>query len=86
MAAGEIARTSGIPPSTLSSNLNILSVAGLIRSRRVGRSIIYTAAYDRMNSLLEFLMKDCCDGRAEILNGVVCAAAGACSTVDVCAA
>lgn len=86
MAAGEIARAAGMLPNTLSSNLNILSGAGLLRSRREGRSIIYTAAYDRMNALLEFLMKDCCDGRPEILDGVICTAGGACSPVEVCAA
>ena len=36
-AAGDIARATGAPPSTLSTNLNILSGAGLIASRRDGR-------------------------------------------------
>lgn len=66
MAAGDIARTTGVRPNTLSSNLNILSVAGLVTSRREGRSIIYRAAYDRMRELLEFLMEDCCAGNAAI--------------------
>ena len=66
MPAGEIAKATGTLPNTLSSNLNILSVAGLINSRREGRSIIYTAHYSRMRSLLAFLMEDCCGGRAEI--------------------
>ena len=66
MAAGDIARATGAPPSTLSTNLNILSGAGLIASRRDGRSIIYTAAYERMRDLLAFLMEDCCAGRPEI--------------------
>jgi len=66
MAAGEIARATGVLPNTLSSNLNILSGAGLVTSRRAGRSIIYTAAYDRMRDLLAFLMEDCCAGNATI--------------------
>jgi DNA-binding transcriptional ArsR family regulator len=66
LAAGEIARRVGAPPNTLSSNLNILSHAGLVHSRRAGRSIIYTAAYDQMSELLGFLMEDCCNGLAEI--------------------
>ncbi|MGK3922262.1 helix-turn-helix domain-containing protein, partial [Enterococcus faecium] len=41
IAAGEIAREQGVPPNTLSANLNILSHANLIESRREGRSIIY---------------------------------------------
>lgn len=56
IAAGEIARQLDVPPNTLSSNLTILSNAGLIDSRREGRSVIYSAQYERMTGLLEFLM------------------------------
>jgi len=66
MAAGDIARSVGSLANTLSANLNVLSAAGLARSRRDGRSIIYAAAYDRMSELLAFLMEDCCGGNAEI--------------------
>lgn len=66
MPAGEIAKRLGVPPNTLSANLNVLSNAGLIDSRRDGRSIIYTASYDRMVGLLGFLMEDCCQGASEI--------------------
>lgn len=66
MAAGEIAREIGLLPNTLSSHLTILDRAGLIRSRRDGRSIIYTADYERMRALLGFLVEDCCAGRPEI--------------------
>ncbi|CAM5331100.1 ArsR/SmtB family transcription factor [Sphingobium scionense] len=66
MASGEIARATGHVPQTLSGNLNILGHSGLISSRREGRSIIYTANYDRMTGLLGFLMEDCCAGKPEI--------------------
>jgi len=66
MAAGEIARAVDSLANTLSANLNVLSAAGLVRSRRDGRSIIYRADYERMGELLAFLMEDCCDGNAEI--------------------
>jgi len=66
VAAGEIAREIGALPNTLSSHLTILGHAGLIRSRRDGRSILYSADYDRMRELLGFLMEDCCAGRPEI--------------------
>jgi DNA-binding transcriptional ArsR family regulator len=66
LAAGEIARATGVLPNTLSSNLNILNQAGLVTSRRDGRSIIYRAAYDRMRDLLAFLVEDCCAGKPEI--------------------
>lgn len=64
--AGEIAREVGALPNTLSSHLTILGHAGLVRSRREGRSIIYSADYERMRELLGFLVDDCCGGRPEI--------------------
>jgi len=78
LAAGEIARTTGVLPNTLSSNLNILSGAGLVSSRRDGRSIIYTAAYDRMRALLAFLVEDCCAGKPEICAPLTAVAGRAC--------
>jgi DNA-binding transcriptional ArsR family regulator len=66
MAAGDIARATGSLANTLSANLNVLAGAGLVSSRREGRSIIYAAGYERMRALLAFLMEDCCSGNAEI--------------------
>jgi ArsR family transcriptional regulator len=68
LAAGEIGRRLGILPNTLSASLTVLSHAGLVQSRRYGRSIIYAAAIGRMADLLGFLVDDCCDGRPEICN------------------
>ncbi len=64
--AGDIARHVASPPSTTTANLNILAQAGLIVSRRAGRSILYSADYAAMSGLLGFLMQDCCGGRPEI--------------------
>lgn len=78
IAAGEIARRLEMIPNTLSANLNILSHAGLIGSRRDGRSIIYAADYAAMSGLLGFLMQDCCNGAPEIcapLEGLIARAA-----------
>lgn len=66
IAAGEIARRLEMIPNTLSANLNVLSHAGLIVSRRDGRSIIYSADYAAMSGLLGFLMEDCCNGNPQI--------------------
>jgi ArsR family transcriptional regulator len=66
MAAGEIARATGSLSNTLSTNLNILSAAGLVTSRRDGRSIVYAAGYGQMRELLAFLVEDCCGGKPEI--------------------
>ena len=66
VAAGEIARALAIPPNTLSSQLTILANAGLVTSRRDGRSIIYAANFDGMSALLVYLTEDCCGGRPEV--------------------
>ena len=42
------------------------AAAGLVSSRREGRSIIYAAGYGRMRELIAFLLEDCCGGNPEI--------------------
>jgi len=79
LAAGEIARATGSLPNTLSANLNILAGAGLVSARRDGRSMIYTAGYDRMSELLAFLMEDCCAGKPEICAPLAALASQACA-------
>ncbi len=66
IAAGQMAKQLGTPASSLSANLNVLANAALIESTRSGRSIIYTARYDRMAELLGFLIEDCCQGSPAI--------------------
>jgi DNA-binding transcriptional ArsR family regulator len=80
MAAGRIAEATGALPNTLSANLNILTHAGLTRSRREGRSVIYTADFEAMSGLLTFLMEDCCAGEPAICGPVAgLARAGNCA-------
>ena len=66
LAAGEVSRKLDVLPNTLSANLTVLANAGLVTSRRDGRSVIYSADYERMTGLLSFLMEDCCNGDAAI--------------------
>jgi len=66
VAAGVIARKLDMLPNTLSASLTVLSNAGLVVSRREGRSIIYSADFAQMSKLLGFLMEDCCSGNAAI--------------------
>ena len=79
LAAGELARRLDMLPNTLSANLNILSVAGLVSSQRHGRSIVYSANYERMRGLIAFLMEDCCSGSAEICGPLIEVAERACA-------
>ena len=62
LPAGSLSETLGIPHNTLSFHLSHLSNAGLISSRKDGRSVIYMAQYDAMHDLISFLVKDCCSG------------------------
>ena len=71
MAAGEIARELDIPHNTMSSHLSILVNAGLVNSRREGRSIIYSIDFDGTRELLSFLMEDCCQGRPEVCSSLL---------------
>lgn len=71
LAAGAVGDAVGASSSSVSFHLAHLERAGLVTSRRESRSIIYTANFDGLSSLVEFLMRDCCQGRPE-----VCAPAG----------
>ena len=64
LAAGDIARLLAIPQNTLSNHLSILQRAGLVNSRREGRSIIYAANKGLAVRLAAFLLEDCCDASA----------------------
>lgn len=74
LAAGVIAERTGRAANTMSAQLNLLSQAGLIESRRDGRSIIYSACFDQVSDLIVFLMEDCCAGEACVASNVQAAA------------
>lgn len=78
LPAGGIASEIGVANSTLSTHLAILGRARLIRSRRAGRSIVYSADYERMRALLAFLVTDCCGGRPEICGSLAALADQCC--------
>ena len=62
MAAGSIGEKLDLPPATLSFHLAGLTRAGLARSRQDGRFVIYTADFDSINALVNFLTENCCGG------------------------
>lgn len=57
---GEIAQQLKIPDNTLSFHLAHMSKAGLVTSRKQGRSITYFADTDRVEELIEFMQANCC--------------------------
>jgi len=66
LAAGDIARAIKVPQNTMSSHLATLVNAGLLESRREGRSINYAVHLDGTQALLRFLLEDCCQGQPEV--------------------
>ncbi len=58
--AGDIARLLALPHNTLSTHLQLLEEAGLIHSKKVGRSVIYVADQTTALGLAGYLVKDCC--------------------------
>ncbi|WP_041605194.1 ArsR/SmtB family transcription factor [Tistrella mobilis] len=73
LAAGAIGEAmGGASSSRMSFHLGQLQQAGLVTSRRNGRSILYSAAYPALSDLVDFLMRDCCQGHP-----AVCAPASA---------
>lgn len=63
----------GASSSRMSFHLGHLQQAGLVTSRRDGRSIFYSAAFPALSGLVAFLMRDCCQGHPEVCAPAVAA-------------
>lgn len=57
LLAGDISRLLAVPHNTLSTHLAVLQGAGLVRSRREGRSIIFAADTTRLTAAQAFLIE-----------------------------
>ena len=66
LPAGTIAEQVGGSSSRMSFHLSHLEHAGLVQSRREGRSIIYRVSVPALNGLVEFLTHNCCTGHANL--------------------
>lgn len=64
LPAGQIAERMDLAAPTLSFHLSQLKHAGLVACRREGRSLIYSADFGAMNSLVGFLTENCCGQNA----------------------
>lgn len=65
LPAGEVARRLGTPHNTMSTHLAILARAGLARSRRDSRQVIYAVELEGVRGLVAFLVQECCGGQPE---------------------
>lgn len=60
LAAGVVSEQLGTPHNTMSFHLSHLANAGIVSSRKEGRSVIYSARFDVMRDFIGFMVKDCC--------------------------
>ncbi|MEX0740873.1 MAG: helix-turn-helix domain-containing protein [Pseudohongiella sp.] len=70
MVAGEIAESLDLPPSNLSFHLKALTHTGLIAVTQEGRFLRYRAQLDMMQSLIDYLTEECCEGHPEDCDGL----------------
>src|ERR1700693_2624437 len=66
LPAGDIAHFCKVPHNTMSTHLAALLRGGLITVTREGRSMNYRANLEGFRGMIDFLMRDCCNGRPEI--------------------
>ncbi|WP_231844421.1 ArsR/SmtB family transcription factor [Acidiphilium multivorum] len=71
IAAGDIAEKLGLVPSSFTFHVQALRNAGLISQRRASRHVIYAADFTAMNTLVGFLVENCC-GQGISICGPAC--------------
>ncbi|WP_319532793.1 helix-turn-helix domain-containing protein [uncultured Cohaesibacter sp.] len=65
LLSGEMGEMLDVKQNTMSTNLNILLRAGLIRNERQGRTVRYFADMQGIGGLIDYLLQDCCGGAPE---------------------
>jgi DNA-binding transcriptional ArsR family regulator len=67
MPAGQIAQALRLAAPRLSFHLSALEQAGLIRSRRAARNVIYSVDAGGLGRTISYLLNDCCADHPEVL-------------------
>ncbi len=60
LVAGQIGDALGIAPATLSFHLKTLAHSGLVTQRQEGRFVRYSADFNAMHALIDYLSANCC--------------------------
>jgi len=60
LTVGDIQTRTGMAASTLAHHLKFLSSAGLVLQEKDGRSVVNRAAFDHLEALAGYILKECC--------------------------
>lgn len=66
LSAGQIAQDLGLAAPRLSFHLAALEQAGLIRSRRAARNVIYSLDTQGVGQAIGYVLNDCCCNHPEV--------------------
>ena len=65
---GDIQKELNIPGSTLSHHISKLAKAGLIVQERNGRELLCLPQFDKLQSIVDYLVDECCEGEQECVS------------------
>ena len=55
-----LAEQFAIPHNTVSTHLQKLKIAGLVKSQRAGKFVYYMINFHALNGLIDYLLDNCC--------------------------
>ena len=76
LSIGDIQQRLGTPASTLAHHVRFLVSAGLIEQEKQGRTVINRAAFERIEALAAFLLRECCTDVAQNAESTGCVERG----------
>jgi len=66
-SAGAIGTAVDAAPAKITFHISALERAGLVSAERVSRQIVYRIQFDQVGTLLNYLMRDCCNSNSTVL-------------------
>jgi ArsR family transcriptional regulator len=70
LSVGDIQTRTGMAASTLAHHLKFLASADLVVQEKDGRSVINRAAFERLELLAGYILKECCAEEKSFVLGV----------------